>query len=891
MKLRAAVELSDLERLRDAEAPDFLSSAWSLLGQPAPELPPPSPEGERALTLSDLRDALRRARYARGRRQRSELSQKAWGRYLAQAPELLDPRLGLADLLESLYDRASGFARETLFTAAREAPLVLGVWGALKRVYKRAEADYDAALFGVLAARFDLAASTESQHADVSRGTLVYLRRRAARFLRQLGKAAPELYPQFAVEVLRSYPAGSHLWAAQLAVSIMAGTSKKWGAPTGLPRTHKFRAPYLETWRQSPDALMLLLSECEADFVAAFAISGLKELFPDLRASITPAWLSRLAARASGPKHDFLIELLEGSPELHPARLKEIGLHEPVLGLLTSPSPKARAYAIDYARAFADELTSERLVALLERPQAHRDTSQFALAVLSARPAQKLGVRVLGRLLAHPQARPWAERTLETDFDRSELPPLFLRDLLLAGPGPSEWARRYVAEKRGELDASFWTALLDDARFAEAPHGLAAYVFARLERTTPSVLSGDWLLGALARPELGEHVARWLARADALPPLDLERLRALAFDRALRPLILPLLAHPKLLAQRGAGLPFLLSLARSGDPELHGWAERQLLSNMAPEHFAEGPLDGVERLFVLALGPKQPDPMRAFAQTYLRCHHPVLGPAQPEARALALTPRIARDAYTRERLWPALSDLRPDVRRFAAAITRVELRRWDAQARVYELAESSAREVRAIAQDALLMAGEPDADPELALTLDELSAARIFALTESPRRPTRALAIQLIRKHYDRLGGLAHLAWLMQSADREVRELSIALLWEHHHPRRAEGAQAVADREALRMLLRTTLFSLPPGRGLEPLDRLRVRKVPASVTKRHLVELVRDLGLRDAAFAAEIAPVLAELSGSLARGEWQACLSALLTLRRAHGSAVVEALS
>jgi hypothetical protein len=40
--------------------------------------------------------------------------------------------------------------------------------------------------------------------------------------------------------------------------------------------------------------------------------------------------------------------------------------------------------------------------------------------------------------------------------------------------------------------------------------------------------------------------------------------------------------------------------------------------------------------------------------------------------------------------------------------------------------------------------------------------------------------------------------------------------------------------------------------------------------------------VEDAAFAAIVAPVLAELMGSIAKGEWQACLAALMRLRSAH---------
>jgi hypothetical protein len=73
---------------------------------------------------------------------------------------------------------------------------------------------------------------------------------------------------------------------------------------------------------------------------------------------------------------------------------------------------------------------------------------------------------------------------------------------------------------------------------------------------------------------------------------------------------------------------------------------------------------------------------------------------------------------------------------------------------------------------------------------------------------------------------------------------------------------------------------------MEALDQARAKKLSASVAKRHVIEVVRDLGVADKEFAEIIAPVLGEFTGSIAKGEWQACLSALMQLRAAHGLAV-----
>jgi hypothetical protein len=321
---------------------------------------------------------------------------------------------------------------------------------------------------------------------------------------------------------------------------------------------------------------------------------------------------------------------------------------------------------------------------------------------------------------------------------------------------------------------------------------------------------------------------------------------------------------------------------------------------MKPEDFSEkgDKVEGVARLFSLALGDKEPEPVRSFAQTYLRCHHPVVGPEQDETKQFSLKQHLNRADYAAETLWSALFDARPDVRRFALLICRVELRAWGFQQRVYELAESDAKEIRNLAYDALLKVGDPAADPQVSLTPEELDPARIFALTESTKRSTREAGMEIVRKHYARLGGAERLGWLMQSADREVRLFAVRLLWEKHRPRAypkgwkprkqpelpLEDGGRFADVEALRGLLRRLLFGLPPGRSAEALDEggAKRKHVSASVIKRNVIELVRDLGVEDPAFAALVAPVLTEFTGSLAQGEWQSCLAALLQLRSAH---------
>jgi hypothetical protein len=779
-----AIQLADLERLRDAQAPLLASAIADFVRQGEPERREPLPDD--AMAVSALRAALAQASRHGDKKQRQSRAHDAWKRYLSQPADIIAPQMAVAELIVGLYETKGPAARAALLKLSSEAPLVFGLWGGLKRVFKRAEKDFDAEIFATLAVRFDMAASRgagPTDPIDVGRGTLVYLRRRAARVLRLLGKASLELYPDFAVEVLRRYPADANESSCEVAASIIACSSKKWGAPVGLPKEKRFRAPYLDAWKRSPDPLMVLLETCQSDMAASFAILGLRELHPQVFRDLSPEWLARLAGRPLASVHEFLVDVLEGSPQLHQGNIASLGLKDAVLRLLLSPSPKARKYAIEYARGHATDMPTEELVDLLEPARRYADTTAFVVDLLTSRPARNLGVLVLGRLLRFDAARKWATMALDTEFDKAEIGEAFLLDALLDGhTGPGAWAKSYIDGKLGptELPLAFWLRVLDDPRFSMQRAG-SAFAMGKLVLYPITSVPGDWLLEALGRDDVGPRIAKWLEKADALPPsLDLERIRGLVFDPARRQVAFTILGNPKIVAPRDVGLAWLLALARRADPSLHEWAHHYLLSHVKPELFADGKPNvsaGVARLFALASGAKEPDAIRAFAQLYLRCHHPTVGKREAEAKQHGIKPAIPREAYSQERVWPCLFDLRADVRRFGVDIARVELIRWGAQARVYELAESSAKEVRNLAYDALFQAGEPDADPELALRVEDLDPAQIFSMTESRRRSTRDAGMDLIRKHYARVGGAERLAWLMQSADREVRLFAVRLLW------------------------------------------------------------------------------------------------------------------
>ncbi|MCY0999799.1 hypothetical protein OWM54_21920 [Myxococcus sp. MISCRS1] len=904
MSTSDALNAADLERLAQAESPDLADAVLALLEQEEPEPEEGKAPPKDAFTFEKLLRSLAQAQARYDSDSRREASADAWQRFLAQKDVPQPARLALADLLVSLYRKNTHASRAVLLKLAATADLKFGLWGGLKRIYKLAEADHDAELFGVLAWRFDVERRQSYKH-EVSGGTLQYLRRRAWRYLRHLGAAVPELYPQFAVEVLRHYQEDTSWYSVWVAHHIWAhGTGKYTGGSFGIqpPGDMVKHRAFTEAWKRSPDALMRLLDTCMSDPAARFAIQGLRKDFPESLRKVTPAWLDRLARRPLASAHDFLVETLQGSPEFHQSKLRELGLHDAVLALLMSSSDKARTYAIEYARAHAQDLSTERLVELVA--QGDDDAKAFAVALLEKRNPRELGMGLLGRLLPYKATAAFAAKSLEQSFDRAELTSGFLRDMYLGTSEQLNWAKGYVQSKyaAGEMPVAFWKELLEDPRLTKKPYPVEGLVVKALSSYAPAAIGPEWLLDKAAHPRIGSQVATWLQRADSLPGLDVEKVKGLVFSAKHRHVALALLGNRKLFTARQLTVPWLLALARRADPTLHDFAHRYLLEYVVPADFSDtgDAAAGLERLFELALGAKQPVPVRAFAQTYLRCHHPLIGPEQPESKSYEIKPKAPRKAYTPEKLWPALFDARDDVRRFALAVTRAELRAWGWHTRVYELADAEAKEIRNLAYDALLRAGEEGADARYVLHPEELDPVKVFSLTESTKRSTREVAVELIRRHYARLGGAERLTWLMQSADREVGLFAVRLLWEKHRPTHLPegwkpagakeapatgGGAPFADVPALREFLRKMLFGLPPGRAKEAREGEVQKRLSASVAKRRVIELVRDLGLEDESFARVIAPVLGEFTGSMAKGEWQSCLASLVQLRTAHPSA------
>jgi hypothetical protein len=765
----------------------------------------------------------------------------------------------------------------------------------------------------VLAYRFDAMRATPFVSGELGAGTLLYLRRRAWRYLRLLGQAVPDAYPVFAVEVLRYYPASHDRHAASwVAAQIWnhgslraARGSASFGAP-GHGDPMQLRA-FPHAWKVSPAPLLRLLEAAVNDIVCDWAIRSLRADHPLALRAVEPAWLARLGRRPVAAIHAFVVSLLRESPELHQSKLRELGLHDVVLGFLGSPAAEARSYALEYAAAHAPDIAVDELVALIERGAP--EVAKFAAARLEASAPQVLGVRVLVRLLG-ASAAPWAAGKLAQGFAPGDVDAALFIDTASRGTGPFNLLIKFWNDKQAAIPARYWTAMLDDPRFTTGAWTLRTIIqtaLTELGKRTAREIGVAWIQKSLADRARTDAVARWLdAGMLSGDELDVEWLKALVGKPRLRPIALKLLADRRRVAPARVGLAWLLELARSSDAELAQFAQRMLLESFEPEDFAttRDKAAGVQRLWELATGKRSPEAVRGFAATYLKAHHPDLGPRLPEARALGIKPRLDHDAYAMAVVRPLLFDDRADVRRLAVAIAAEELTRWGERDLVYELAGAAHKEPRALGGELLMgVIIEGDVKRVPAAWID---GRRLFELAESPHKAAREVALTLIRRRYEQVGGAERLAWLMDSPERDVRLFAVRLFWDRHRPKpwpadfvprrpagcaAAIGTERFADLDSLRQFARTVLFGLPPGRVGErdpvaPGAPMPERALPASVAKRRLIEALRDVALEEVELARAIAPVLHEFTESTAKGEWHASVQALTALRAHHAEAL-----
>ena len=224
------------------------------------------------------------------------------------------------------------------------------------------------------------------------------------------------------------------------------------------------------------------------------------------------------------------------------------------------------------------------------------------------------------------------------------------------------------------------------------------------------------------------------------------------------------------------------------------------------------------------------------------------------------------------------------------------------------------------------------AEARIDVRLPQFDPEGLYSFCFSHRAQVRDLGLSLIGEHPDRFADPERISLLVESSDRRVCEGVVKLLWEKlrdrpittpwkPHPQSVSPRSSVAKRQVevvdarppsgkrpdqlkgkkflgegvsasaplpsenlewVAAFLRRTLFRLSPTHPLkDDLGRL-THATPSWRNKVNLIKAIRDLAVRDQAFAELVRPILEEFMTSRGQSERAACLVALTRMRHAY---------
>jgi hypothetical protein len=615
------LRLVDIQRAWDAHDPDLPNLFVSLAEQT--DTPRREPPRQGALTLDAYLASVKSRAFAK-KKPEERYHERVEGMRALEAPDAevpLPDRLRLHTILLGLWNENGPYERDCLLRIIERVPLRWGPWRALKQIFKDAEKRGDTEMLGALAARFDAELSQRHIRHEVGRKTLGYLVRRAWRYLRRTAETLPACYPDAAVDFLRFYEDDTNWTRTWLANHIFFHESKKYKRRTfRVDRRHSnllTHRAYPELWRRTPRPLFTLLERARSDRARAYAAAALKADFTATLRDVEPSWVARLISVGSPTVDTFVIWVLANVPRFEQDAFRDLGLHEPVLTLLESPSNDARVYAASYARTHARDLPLDDLVRLANND--HVEVRKLARDLLHDRdPRKEIGLDGWGRLLGTEYGHDLATAALRKHFGARELTPDWFKDRLLSHDdkvfqfavellpsvhtpkslGPAYFreiaddsrlrapAARFVLESLGRfplIEGAQDTAGLEFLRRALL-HPLCtdvAQAWVREERVKPKEL-GDAYLKALAFhgtwkespwvKELENSGRKWA--------IDL------AFDEKLSAFALKLLSDVRKFSPSDLGFDWLMELAGRGEARYQEFAREYMIKAFLPADFA-----------------------------------------------------------------------------------------------------------------------------------------------------------------------------------------------------------------------------------------------------------------------------------------------------------------
>ncbi|SIO58292.1 hypothetical protein SAMN05444166_5623 [Singulisphaera sp. GP187] len=535
----------------------------------------------------------------------------------ADAEVPLPDRLRLHEVIDSLWRDDGPYARSCLLAIIARVKLTYGPWRALKRIFKEAEARGDTEVLGALAARFDAAYANRDY--EVSRDTLIYLCRRAWRYLRRTAVTLPACYADLAGEVLAWYPERtnwSETWVANQIFHHESGkyNRSKFSLSTRSADFLKERA-FADLWKRTPRPLFSLLERARSDRVREFAAGALKADFRASIREIEPGWVARLVDVESRSIDEFVVWILNNVPRFEQAAFRTLGLHDAVLRLFDSPSPEARGYAANYARTHARDLPVAELVRLANNN--HVAVRGLAGDLLLARdPRKEVGLDAWGQLLETSYGYELAGTVLRKHFGGRELTPEWFKERLFS---PSRQSFLFAQERLPEvhpyqkLGVPFFRGMIEEIEHRPTSTLRAvAYAMSQLARFDLNELDPLFLQWLIVHPFTSRTVADWIdagtLKASTLPLDFLKTVafhpsweadpwvvalkrqhdwaRTLEFNEELADRVLSWLRDVRRFSPADLGFDWLFKLVVRSEPRYHNFAVETMIRGFVPADFA-----------------------------------------------------------------------------------------------------------------------------------------------------------------------------------------------------------------------------------------------------------------------------------------------------------------
>jgi hypothetical protein len=298
-----------------------------------------------------------------------------------------------------------------------------------------------------------------------SLATRRYLRRRAWRYFRTLGKQRPERYVTAMTAALKCYRdedvanglALIDCWGLTHALfhhsPALVSRRNGWGLAPGRGLSELTPAPIYEPlWRDSPRALLDLLSEARSRPVRQWAVHMIRPDHAGLVRGLTPEELFGLLAHPDPAVTTLAAEVLRDFPDLG-----RLGINR-LLRLVEEPNPETLDVIADLlgARLGAEHVTLQQAAHLA----ASRPLPAARLGFLWLRtklPASEADCRAL-LALTEAQAEPLRAEMVH-----------WARGLLAASPNfQPGWVLEYLDSRHADVRAEGWQWLEADERVRDA---------------------------------------------------------------------------------------------------------------------------------------------------------------------------------------------------------------------------------------------------------------------------------------------------------------------------------------------------------------------------------------------------------------------------------------